>query len=327
MAAPVTICVPVYNVERYIERCARSLFEQTFPDIEYLFVDDCSPDNSIQLLNEITREYPQRMPHVHIIRHEVNRGSSVARNTAVDSCRTEFLIHVDSDDFLEKNAVELLIDKQKEGDYDIVTGNAKILHADRTEVLRINEPTEKDLLIKEYIKPSLNHVLWGRLIRTSLYTENHLAALEGCNMGEDHQITPRLFYFAQKVAAINDCLYNYNCTNSQSYMARASLKEDFSKKIVQDLKAFEILYDFFSNRGEQDYSKCVATELAKYIYKVTPVLVARRQKKEFHFAWSYYYRISNNYEGVSPKNKIISFVKRHYYLYSFLKAVKCCFRK
>ena len=156
MVAPVTICVPIYNVERYIERCARSLFEQTFPDIEYIFVDDCSPDYSVQLLNEIIREYPQRMSHVNIIRHDVNRGLSAARNTAVDNCRTEFLIHVDSDDFLEKNAVELLIGKQKEGDYDIVTGNAKILHADRTEVLRINEPTEKDLLIKEYIKPNDN---------------------------------------------------------------------------------------------------------------------------------------------------------------------------
>ena len=149
MAVKVTICVPIYNVEPFFERCIRSLFEQTYDSIEYIFVDDCSPDNCIKILKETQCDYPERVPHVHIIRHEKNRGLSAARNTAVAHCQTDFLLHVDSDDFLERDAVEKLVNEQQEDDYDIVTGNAEVVYEDRIEVLRNNEPREKDLLIKE----------------------------------------------------------------------------------------------------------------------------------------------------------------------------------
>lgn len=66
----VSILVPIYNVEKYIERCARSLFEQTYSDIDYIFVDDFSPDNSIEILEKTLDEYPERKEHVRIIRHE-----------------------------------------------------------------------------------------------------------------------------------------------------------------------------------------------------------------------------------------------------------------
>ena len=79
----ISILVPIYNVEKYLERCARSLFEQTYRE------------------------------HIRIISHEKNRGLAAARNTCVDNCQTDFLMHVDSDDYLEKKAVELLVKKQK----------------------------------------------------------------------------------------------------------------------------------------------------------------------------------------------------------------------
>lgn len=322
MAVKVTICVPFYNVEPFFERCIRSLFEQTYDDLEYIFVDDGSPDNCIKILNETQCDYPERIPHVQIIRHEKNRGISAARNTAVAHCHTDFLLHVDSDDFLETDAVEKLVREQQKDDYDIVTGNGTIFYEDRTEVLRNNEHMRKDQLIKEYIKPTFNHVLWGRLIRTTLYTNNHLTALEGYDIGEDHQVVPCLFYYAQKVSSINDCIYNYNRMNSQSYMAQILLEENFSNWLVHELKAFEILHDFFFHRGEQDYCRSVAIELANLLYKATPAFVIWKQKKEFHFAWSYFYRISNKYKGVTPKNIIEAFVKRNYYLYSFVRAVR-----
>ena len=116
----VSILVPVYGVEQYIERCARSLFEQTYPDIEYIFVDDCSPDKSIEVLKKTIDDYPQRKPNVRIVRHECNRGLAAARNTAVENCRTEFLMHVDSDDWIEMDCVERCVIKQQEENSDIV---------------------------------------------------------------------------------------------------------------------------------------------------------------------------------------------------------------
>ena len=118
----VTILIPVYGVEKYIERCARSLFEQTYRDIEYLFIDDCTPDKSIDILKNVMAHYPERASHVTIIRHDVNRGLAAARNSAVANCKTEWVLHVDSDDWLERNAVELLVNKQEETGADIVSG-------------------------------------------------------------------------------------------------------------------------------------------------------------------------------------------------------------
>ena len=89
----VSVCIPVYGVEKYIERCARSLFEQTLDSMEYVFVDDCSPDNSIEIMQKVLEEYPHRQEQVKIIRHEVNQGVGAARNHAVAACTGNYIIH------------------------------------------------------------------------------------------------------------------------------------------------------------------------------------------------------------------------------------------
>ena len=202
----ISILVPIYNVEKYIERCARSLFEQTYPDIEYIFVNDCTPDNSIGILKNVVQDYPHREEHIRIITHEKNRGLAAARNTAVENCQTDFLMHVDSDDYIEKDTVEKLVAEQQKGDYDIVTGNAVFQKKDSQEILHKNEPIDKEALIKLYIQTVYNHTIWGRLIRTSLYKDNKIQALEGCNIGEDHQVIPQLFYYANRFSSIDDII-------------------------------------------------------------------------------------------------------------------------
>lgn len=76
----VSVLLPVYNVGPYIEKCCRSLFEQTCANIEYIFVDDCSTDNSINIIEQVSSEYPVRSGHVQIIRHQKNRGLAASRN-------------------------------------------------------------------------------------------------------------------------------------------------------------------------------------------------------------------------------------------------------
>ena len=102
----VSVLVPVYGVEKYIERCARSLFEQTYSDLEYVFVNDCTPDQSIEILKKVMAEYPQRKNAVKIVNHAKNRGLAAARNTAYDNATGDFVTIVDSDDWLEWDALE-----------------------------------------------------------------------------------------------------------------------------------------------------------------------------------------------------------------------------
>ena len=76
----VSILVPVFNVEPYVERCCRSLFEQTYENLEFVFVDDCSTDNSIKIIEQVSSEYPSRSGQIQIVRHQKNRGLAASRN-------------------------------------------------------------------------------------------------------------------------------------------------------------------------------------------------------------------------------------------------------
>ena len=106
----VSILVPIYNVETYIHQCAVSLFEQTYNNIEYIFVDDASPDNSITILKDLIKRYPKREKDVRIITHEKNRGLAVARNTAISNATGDYIFIVDSDDYMEKQTIEWMVE-------------------------------------------------------------------------------------------------------------------------------------------------------------------------------------------------------------------------
>lgn len=241
----VSICVPVYGVEKYIEKCAISLFEQTYPNIEYIFVNDNTPDKSIEILESVIERYPNRKPYVRIIAHEKNRGLAAARNTAVDAVTTEFLMHVDSDDWVENDIVEKCVKKQLEGNYDIVSIDIIKEYAKLSEhIILPNFINSKDMTIKLLNGKSF-HSIYGHLIRTSLYNDNNIRLEEGLNMGEDYLIIPKLSYFANNVINLHEFLYHYNSQNINSYVNSFSISEaeqswEVSKKLKQ----------FFYDKGE-----------------------------------------------------------------------------
>lgn len=260
----VTLAIPVYGVEKYIERCARSLFEQTYKDIEYIFIDDCSSDNSIAILKTIIEQYPVRATHVRIVRHEVNKGLAATRNTAVTNCTTEWIYHIDSDDWLEPNAIELLINKQIESGADIVSGQV-MRHTPNNDILLVvaNADDKKEFLLGT-LGYDFHHILCSRLIRTSLYEGGMIRAEEGVNLGEDWQVMPRLAWNAQKIAHLDEITYHYDCSNASSYVnVRAhSFKRN---RLEQDYRSLEIVQSFFSDKDEIYINKLKESE-AKMLY-------------------------------------------------------------
>lgn len=133
----VSVIIPVYGVERYIEQCARSLFEQTMQDgIEYIFVDDCSPDKSIEILENVLREYPHRRLQTRIIRHTENQGLGGARKTGMEYATGEYIIHCDSDDWVEPDMYETLYRKATEENADIVGCDYIFEYAKKSVVVR-----------------------------------------------------------------------------------------------------------------------------------------------------------------------------------------------
>ena len=105
----VSILVPIYRVENYIERCAVSILNQSYDDLEIIFVDVCSPDNSMQVLNQVIKKYPKRISQIKIIKHNENKGLAEARKTAVNAATGQYVFHLDSDDYLELFAIEYIV--------------------------------------------------------------------------------------------------------------------------------------------------------------------------------------------------------------------------
>ena len=116
----VSVIIPVYRTEKYIERCVRSLFNQTLDEIEYLFIDDCSPDNSIKILNNVLEDYPHRKEQVIIHRMSRNSGQAIVRNWGMQNATGEYVIHCDSDDWGDADMYRAMYDKAVEEHSDVV---------------------------------------------------------------------------------------------------------------------------------------------------------------------------------------------------------------
>lgn len=245
----VSICVPVYKVEKQIERCVVRLMEQSYDDLEFVFVDDHSPDSSMQKLQALIEMYPQRKSQVKIINHKCNRGLSAARNTALSHCMGDFVLHVDSDDYLAIDAVKLLVERQKETGADIVTGQAIQITNDNMHVIERPQFRNHDDFVEDIIIPSIRHAIWGRLIRKTLYTENNIAAKEGVNIGEDLQVMAQLAFYATKLESVWDVVYYYDCTNGLSYMNQYDTQH--IKRLTQDTASMEIVRDFFIGKSDK----------------------------------------------------------------------------
>ena len=117
--AKISVIVPVYNVEQYLRQCLDSVINQTFKDLEIICVDDCSPDNSAEIL----KEYAQKDSRIKIITLEKNGGLGNARNVALKQASAEYIMFLDSDDWLELYACELAYNKIKQNNNDFVFFN------------------------------------------------------------------------------------------------------------------------------------------------------------------------------------------------------------
>ena len=253
----VSILVPIYGVEKYIERCAISLFEQSYKNIEYIFVDDCGTDNSIGILKDVIDRYPNRKEQTRIIRHTRNRGLAAARNTAVKEATGVFICHVDSDDWINERFLEVLMQKQVQTQADIVKGGY-IMYLPKGTKHKIISGFEnnKNYTLKLIAKQTPAGVCGG-VIRRSLYTQHDISAIEGVNLGEDYCVTPRLAYYASKLSFVEDCNYNYECRNVNSYTYTYS-----QAKEEQAILAWKLINEFCMDKGA-DYQKAAVVSLVQ----------------------------------------------------------------
>lgn len=214
----VSVIVPIYKVEAYIERCVRSLLEQTLRDVQYIFVDDASPDNSVEVLKRVLAEYPHREEQTCILYHKENRGLPAARNTGLEAATGEYIFHCDSDDYLEHDALELMYDEAIKTGADIVYSDWFLTFPNRERYMCCPAYNTVSDALRGLLHGTMKYNVWNKLVRRTCYTDNNISFPEGHGMGEDMTMI-LLFAKARSVAYLPKGTYHYMRQNEGAFTA------------------------------------------------------------------------------------------------------------
>lgn len=242
----VTVIVPIYKVEKYIGYCAESLFAQTYSEIEYIFVNDCTPDKSVDIVRAVLEKYPERKLHVRFINNMINQGLAYCRNIGVSHAQGEYLMHVDSDDYVAKDAVENLLGTALRENADIVVSNFFLVTQTGIKNDILAYPDDKDIYLKKILQRDLRVGVCGKFLKRKLYTEHGIEVPAGIDFGEDMVTFPRLVYYANKIA-LSSPFYYYNQLNIHSYTKHVG-----EKSILSVIRTEQVLREFFRDKFEKD---------------------------------------------------------------------------
>jgi len=173
----ISIIIPIYNVEKYIERCLRSVFSQSYQNLECILVNDSTPDKSFLIVKELIHDYHGCI-EFHLIEHEKNSGLSAARNTGVRSSHGEYLFFLDSDDTLPQNAISLLVKTAQSNDNpEIVMGITKGVNA-KGDIIDVSTNQNQSFYNnKDVFEGYLNNKWYligcNKLVRRDIFTEHN----------------------------------------------------------------------------------------------------------------------------------------------------------
>lgn len=229
----VSVIIPIYNVAAYIARCVRSLLGQTLDDVEFIFVDDCSSDDSIFILEAVIKEFPKRAETIKLIRHSQNMGLPAARNSGLEMAEGEYIFHCDSDDYLEPDALESMYREAKAQDADIVWTDWYLSFQKNERYMKQPDYPSPLEALKGMLSGSMKYNVWNKLVRRSIYTENGIRFPEGHNMGEDMTMM-QLFACAQTVRYLPKAYYHYVRLNAHSFTQTSDSKAQ--EQHLEDLR-------------------------------------------------------------------------------------------
>lgn len=239
----ISIILPVYNVERYLSQCMDSIFEQTLPNIELIAVNDGSTDQSLKILEKYQESYPDRVKIYSIS----NSGVSHARNYGIDRAGGEFILFVDSDDFLEPDMCEKLYNKAKKDGNDIVICGRYNVY-EKEHLGQYKKETAGTMLINSNFKLSdskfeLAHISpfpWDKLFKREL--------LSGIYFPENLRFEDLVFSYetackAEYIGVVEEPLYNYRRTRQGGFL------NSFTEQTLDITRSFDLMFDYMKKNG------------------------------------------------------------------------------
>ena len=272
----VTVVVPVYNAASFIEKCSRSLFEQTLKEIEYIFIDDKSPDNSIEVLNRVMEDYPERKPYIRILRNSENQGVAAVREKAIKEATGEYIVHCDSDDWVDLELYERMYKTALRDGADIVFCDL-IFEGEKSQTLLKAGDVLKSgkEMLKALNESNVTLYLPAKMIRRRLHTENDIYPWPGLNMSEDNALLLRLLYHAQRLSKTDGVAYHYFRMNPNSITTGSG--EWIAEQLIENISRVS---EFFRQKEDgEEFERII--NIYKYMARL--FLVSDSYKKYFKF--------------------------------------------
>lgn len=258
MQKKISIIVPVYKVEKELDRCVQSLIHQTYENIEIILVDDGSPDRCPELCDQ----YAQEDSRIKVI-HKENGGLSDARNAGLNLATGDYVLYIDSDDYIDLDSCERLLRATKEEMVDIVVGNAIMEKPDGYE-FKLHSATPEGTIYtsKEFIEKAVKAYQWCppacfNMYRRQYLIENNLYFKKGIYF-EDVQMLPRVFLPAKKIACIDQVFYHYVVRENSIMTSKKNEKK--KRDAIQNLVEWK---EYFDTVEDKKLRKCLYGVLLK----------------------------------------------------------------
>ncbi len=285
----VTIAMPVYNVENYVEKSLLSAINQTFENIEFLIIDDKGADNSMAVVRKIMETHP-RGKDIRIIDHIVNKGTGATKNSAIKEATGDYLFFMDSDDEITPNCIQLMYDKMQEHPVDFVVGSVLYRYSDGSEIVKVKYEDaiiegNYNVVMQRCAPDRLNIPTWNKLYNLSFLRRNKVECVP-YHLNEDNVFTTQVILAAKSYQALSNITYiQYYRTDStmgkmvKGYSSVRQAKEyieiaDFLKTTLAaqaGTNIYPIFYKYISCRFYgfiSSYIRCdklTAREKCKYL--------------------------------------------------------------
>lgn len=262
----VSVILPVYNAELYIERAIFSLMEQSLDDIECIIIDDGSKDNSLLIIEKILSKFPDRKDQVILLSRE-NKGVAFTRNEGLSLATGDYLIHLDSDDWVDLDWLDIMYKKAVEVNADVVICSYKEIYKSKNINIIQNSASTGYECIKKLLVGEISNSNWNKLVRRDIYIRNNIKYINGLNMGEDLMISFEIFMNSKFVTSVDNFLYYYNRVNDKSLTKKLD-----NNALVSISKVAEKILNIIPQRYEMDDDLKVCIDIFKNGIRNTYIL-------------------------------------------------------
>ena len=273
----VTIITPIHKAERFIERCAKSLLNQDFESIEYIFINDATPDDSFKILKKLVDQC-NRKGDIKLLENEYNLGVAKTRKKGMLEASGEYVIQIDSDDWIESNMISILYNKGKKENADIVACDYYVSFITGKKTYRKEEyKSNIDFNIKNIMLGRVHPSFCNTLIRKDFYLNNNILPQGKVNMGEDYEMMLKLFLSTEKVSYIPKAFLYYTQYNENSITK--TMNKEYINDTIHCIKVFEEILKPTKNRYIEEFRTMLVfwkkmfvldKQYTKYFYLIHP---------------------------------------------------------